>query len=259
MAKAKEEAKTEAQNEYDFMNEFSEDVKGYDGLTMDVMAIPFIRVIQALSPQLKKNKPEFIAGAEVGDICNSVSGEVYDQPLKVVVGKFERLFIEWKPNRGGYVAAHNPEDIENNPKYTVNDKYQLVDPGTMNEFMDTYMYYVLFPDHMEDGICIISMSSTQLREARKLNRNLMTTYIPGTTKKALPHFMVWTIESMEMSNDKGDWATPVFKFDSFVTQDLLGSVVEERKALPDKKVDFTMLDESAGKTDQAQPVGDVKY
>jgi hypothetical protein len=257
MTKAKEE--TKAQAEFADFSKFGEDVAGYEGLDMSTMAIPFIRIIQALSPQLKKNKPEFIAGAECGDVCNSITGKTYKLPLKVVVGKFERLFIEWKPMRGGYVAAHNPETIENNPKYTMNEKYQLVDPDTKNEFIDTYMYYVVLPDYMEDGICVMSMSSTQLKEARKLNRLLMTTYIPGTTKKALPHFMVWDFTSLEMSNDKGDWYTPSFKFDTFVSQAQLDHVVDERKALPDKRVDFAQLDETAGKTDEAQPVGDVKY
>lgn len=258
MVAKKEE--TKAQAEFADFSQFGDDVKGYEGLDMSTMAIPFIRVIQALSPQLKKNKPEFIAGAEVGDVCNSITGKTYALPLKVVVGKFERLFIEWKPSRGGYVAAHNPETVENNPKFTMNEKYQLVDPSTGNEFIDTYMYYVLLPDYMEDGICIMSMSSTQLKEARKLNRLLMTTYIPGTTRKALPHFMVWDFNTIEMSNDKGDWYTPNFKFNTFVSQEQLDYVTEERLALPDKKVDFAQLDESAGKVvEDATPVGDVKY
>jgi len=39
------------------------------------MQIPFIRVLQALSPQLNKKKPEYIEGAAQGDLFNTVTGE----------------------------------------------------------------------------------------------------------------------------------------------------------------------------------------
>lgn len=238
-------------DDYAHFEKFANDVEGYEGLNNSTMAIPFIRVLQSLSPQLKKSKPEYIPEAEEGQICNSVSGRIYEAPLRVVIGKFERLFIEWKPNRGGFVQAHSPETCENNPEYVLNEKYQLV-AANGNILVDTYMYYVLLADFPGEGICVISMSSTQLKEAKKLNRMLMTTFLPGTAKKALPHFMTWTMDTVEMSNDGGDWYNPRFNFEGFVTQDLLEAVVSERKSLPSKTVDYALLNETAGKDAQGR-------
>ena len=41
------------------------------------MQIPFIGIIQALSPQLQKDDPLYIKGAEQGDIFNTVTQEIY--------------------------------------------------------------------------------------------------------------------------------------------------------------------------------------
>ena len=41
----------------------------------DEMQVPFIRILQALSPQLNKKKPEFIEGASSSDMYNTVTGQ----------------------------------------------------------------------------------------------------------------------------------------------------------------------------------------
>jgi hypothetical protein len=50
---------------------------GLENFTTEDMQIPFIRILQALSPQLNKQDPLYIKGAEQGDIFNTVSGEIY--------------------------------------------------------------------------------------------------------------------------------------------------------------------------------------
>ena len=50
---------------------------GLDYDTNDLQ-IPFIRVIQALSPQIKKSDPAYIDGASQGDIFNTVTGQHWD-------------------------------------------------------------------------------------------------------------------------------------------------------------------------------------
>lgn len=245
--------------DYNFLNEHVGDMDGYDGLNLKTMAIPFIRILQALSPQLRKSKPEYIAKAKEGDIVNSINSNIYGKPVRFVVGKFDHLIIEWKPNRGGFVQAHDPATIENSPRYQLcqnqNGGYDLIDTETNNIMVETYMYYILLPDYVEDGVCILALQSTQLKEAKKLNRQLMTTFIPGTKQKAAPHFMVFTLDTVEMSNDKGDWMGVNIKFDHFVTPDLLEHVVSERKELPNKPVDYAQLEEN---TSEAKQV-DVKY
>jgi hypothetical protein len=52
---------------------------GHEGEGLDYdsseLQIPFIRLIQALSPQVKKSDSAFIPGAAQGDIFNTVTGQ----------------------------------------------------------------------------------------------------------------------------------------------------------------------------------------
>ena len=208
---------------------------GFEAMNAGVVAFPFIRVLQGLSPVCKKNKQEYVEGAEEGMLYNNVNNRLISPPVEVVVGRFDRYYIEWKPERGGFVSAHMPDDVElrlAKNHLRRNASGQIVDPTTNNVFADTYVYYIIFPDFVEDGVCLLSLSSTQLKEARRWNRLLLSTYLPGTNQRAMPYFMRWTITTPPMTNDKGDWAGFKVEFAGFVDKDTLAIVSEERKALP---------------------------
>lgn len=252
-------AKTKQEVEFDHLQNAINDATGFEDLNLQTMSIPFLRILQDLSPQLKKTKPEYIPGAEAGNICNTVSGTLYDPPLQFVVAKFERYFIEWGESRGKFIAAHTPEVFDQSiaPTLVLNEKNKLISPTTKHTFTDTYMYYVVLPQHLKEGVFILPISSTGIKEAKKLNRNLMHTIIPGTNQRALPYFIIWDLDVVTMSNDQGEWFGPRFVFNTMVTKEQLMVISEERKALPAKKVDFAQL--AAPEKDGDEEGGDVAY
>lgn len=231
------------------------DGAGFEEVGLDTMAIPFIRIIQELSPQMRKAKPEFNPDAEEGMFVNTVSGKLYPSPIRVIIGKFQRTFLEWGTTRGNLKGVHTPESIELSTDLMRNEKNQLVDPATNHTFQDCYTYYVLNVDDMDEGICIVSCVSTNIKEARKLNRNLMHTLLPDSNKRALPYFMVWEVSSVDMSNDEGEWKGISFKFHSFVSQAQLTAVVAEREQIPHRRVDYAQLVENT----EDKPTTDVPY
>lgn len=239
---------------------FEGDTSGFEDMDGSTQSVPFLRLLQDGSPLVKKTNPKYVAGLEAGMLINTITNKVYKQPLKFIVGKFERYYIEWGADRSGFKGAHAVELIEGRigKDLLIDDKFKVLDPKTGNTFSDTYVYYVLFPDYVEDGVCIISLSSSQLKEAKRLNRNLRSTMIPGTTQRALPFFMVWNYEVGPEHNDKGDWYGPKFTLDGFVTQDQLEYVTKERKELPNKPINFALLEEDAGK-EKIVDDGTVKF
>lgn len=252
---AKKKASTK-KADYDHFSEFEKDASGFEDININTISIPFIRILQDLSPQIKKKKAEYVDGAESGMIINTVNEALYKAPLLFVVGKFERYYIEWKPNRGSFVAQHLPENVETRMnEFTRDEKGKLYNIKSGNYFVETYIYYVLLPDHMEEGVCLITMSSTQIKEAKKLNRALTTTCIPGTKQRALPYFMEWSLSVVEMSNDQGEWWGMKIRLSRFIEREMLANVVKERKALPDKKADLTLIEDRPEATDD----GDAKY
>ena len=52
--------------------------QGMETIGAEDMQIPFLRILQPLSPQLIKNDPKFIKGASAGDIFNTVTGQFWE-------------------------------------------------------------------------------------------------------------------------------------------------------------------------------------
>lgn len=52
---------------------------GMDSIGTEDMQIPFLRILQPLSPQLLKTDPKFIKGASAGDLFNTVTSQVWDR------------------------------------------------------------------------------------------------------------------------------------------------------------------------------------
>lgn len=87
--------------------------KGISDAKREEMMIPFLTVIQGLSPQLVKPVGQGgIKGAKLGMIYNTVTDEMTpgDVGLKFVPAFRENMYVEWKPRDagGGLVARHAP-------------------------------------------------------------------------------------------------------------------------------------------------------
>ena len=67
------------------------------------LQIPFIRLIQAMSPQLSKKKTEYIEGASQGDAFNTVTKERWDGEtgLTVIVCVQTTKYLEFVPRESG--------------------------------------------------------------------------------------------------------------------------------------------------------------
>lgn len=61
---------------------------GMEGTDFDSFAVPFLVVLQSMSPQCKKSDGAYIEGAEEGMIFNTASGEVFDGEEGVMLVPF---------------------------------------------------------------------------------------------------------------------------------------------------------------------------
>lgn len=111
--------------------DFGEDAgAGLEDLSMDEQLIPFMSILQGLSPQINRTKPEYIDGAGLGMILNTATKEIYDvakEPLPVIPCWREHQFTEWVPRDdmefpdgsvvrggggGGFRGIHDPNAPE---------------------------------------------------------------------------------------------------------------------------------------------------
>ncbi len=187
---------------------------GMDDYGSDDLVIPFLRIIQALSPEIDKNDPKFIPGAEKGDIFNTATGKVYPKTFIVIPCVFQKVYLEWTPRAkgGGLVAnlGNDPVCLEGTSR-DPNTGRDVNEAG--NEIVQTNNHYVIVVDEetgeMEQGV--ISMSSSALRISKGWNSKVasVTAKHPQTGKviPMPPYFYSYSVKSVNQRNDKGNWET----------------------------------------------------
>ena len=177
----------------------------------DEMQIPFVRLLQALSPQLNKKNAEYIEGASSGDAFNNVTGQYWDgeQGLTVIPCYQTTKYLEFTPREmgGGFRGEINP----NNPvlqQTTRSGSKEILPNG--NELVKSDQHFCLIVD--EDGgfqPAVIDMKSTQLKVSRRWKTQIamQKVTLPDGRKVTPPVFAtMWKLRSVEESNDQGSWS-----------------------------------------------------
>ena len=98
----------------ELMDDIFSDAGEGSSFAADEMTMPFIRLAQQMSPQVNKNKPEYIKGLGAGDIFNNLTGEYWDgsEGMRVVACATVTKYTEWVPidDGGGFVGELQPND-----------------------------------------------------------------------------------------------------------------------------------------------------
>ncbi len=196
------------------MDLFLEDMgQGAEQMTADDLTIPYLSILQSLSPQVKKNDPAYIKGSEEGMFFNSAMGKVYDGEKGIILIPvfFVKRYVEWnlREKGGGFVADHG-QDSSILEKCTPDDKKRsITSSGT--QIVPTATYYVIAVDEETGEMerAIIAMSSTSLKASRKWNTltNTVRATNPKTGEKFMPAlwYMSYRATTVPESNEKGSW------------------------------------------------------
>ena len=95
------------------VNMFEADAdKGSQNMTQEDLALPFLKVLGQLSPEVNKRDGKYVEGAEPGMILNTVTNEVFDgtKGIDVLPVFYERKYVEWQDRgegKGAPVAIHD--------------------------------------------------------------------------------------------------------------------------------------------------------
>jgi len=177
---------------------------GFEDTSSDSFAIPFIRILQANSPQLLEDDDSYIEKAKPGMFFNTLTGDLYGKTLSVINIHFTRDFIEWRPNRGGFVMSHGDDESIRRRVVEVEDNgNQVLDNG--NILQESRNHFLLLPDHMEDGPMIFALTSTGIRHSKRW-MSMMRRIKNPQGKVNNPIFMgVWEITTALNENEEGKW------------------------------------------------------
>jgi hypothetical protein len=191
---------------------FGDDLqKGFENMTQEDMALPFIRILGQLSPQVTEGDAKYVEGAKPGMIYNTVTNELYDgkKGIKVIPCYFKKDYPEWSDRGdgpGAPVAVHGVNSPVISTGKRDGSKIRLPNGNYLEE---TASYYVMVQTK-QGGFtpALITMKSTQLNVSKKWNSMMRSIQIDnGKGGFAIPpmHGVVYNLTSTLQKNDKGSW------------------------------------------------------
>jgi len=192
------------------VNMFEADAdKGSQNMTQEDLALPFLKVLGQLSPEVNKRDGKYVEGAEPGMILNTVTNEVFDgtKGIDVLPVFYERKYVEWQDRgegKGAPVAIHDASsDIMSQ---TTRDKSFKDRLPSGNYLENTANHYVVVLGNSPQT-ALISMKATQLKISRKWNSIMMGIKLQGKNGLFTPptYSHIYNLKTVQMSNDKGTW------------------------------------------------------
>ena len=190
-------------------NLFEDDAnQGAQNITQEDLALPFLKVLGQLSPEVNKRDAKHVSGAEPGMILNTVSNDLYDgtKGIDILPVFYKRQYIEWQ-DRGESKGApvHIYEAGDDLPQ-TTRDKSNKDRLANGNYLENTASHYVVLLGDTPSS-ALISMKATQLKVSRKWNSMMMGIKLQGKNGLFTPPTFshIYKLKTVQMSNDKGTW------------------------------------------------------
>ena len=191
-------------------NMFEDDAaKGLGKIGQEDLALPFLKILGQLSPEVNKRDGKYVEGAEPGMIFNSVTGDLFDgvKGIDVIPCFYKLEYIEWKDRGdgpGAPVAIYDSSsDIMSKTKADANYKDRLPNGNYIEKTASHFV--IIMGDN--PSTALISMKSTQLKISRKWNSMMSGIKMKGKnglfTPASFSH--IYKLKTTQMSNDKGTW------------------------------------------------------
>ena len=180
--------------------------QGAQNISQEDLALPFLKILGQLSPEVNKRDGKYVEGAEPGKIINTVTNQLYDS-INVVPCHYKRQYIEWQDrgtSSGAPVAIHDADsDIVSQTTRGKDYKDRLPNGNYLD---NTASHFVLTLGE-NPSTALISMKSTQLKVSRKWNSLMMGLKLQGKNGLFTPptYSHIYNLSTVQMSNDKGTW------------------------------------------------------
>ena len=251
----------------DFMSEDDFD-SGFEGADKDSYAIPFLQILQKMSPMVDEDNAAYVEGAKAGMIYNTVTKKLYDgkKGILLIPCSFKRSFIQWggRDVGGGFKGEFTPEQIltlqadgqavpVEGKLFKPNEDGSPINDKKNDYYADTRSHFVIVLDEEtgESSPAILSLSSTNIKASRNLLTSLSQKKVTlaNNVKKTPPTFAnIVRMTTMGASNEKGAWSAASFALEGMVT---------DANVYNDAKNFYKSVNDGSVKADHAKSGGDV--
>lgn len=187
-----------------FEDRYKEDAGAGVSERMEDRLVPWLVVLQKLSPQVEKRDDAYIAGAEPGQFWLRNHPYPLKDKISFQPSCFNIGWAEWKPDRGGFVARHTtrPKDARNDGS-DGSPNWRMPNGNIVEEVR--YFYGHLIDDQDSRAYqFVIPFRGAGHQVAKDWNNrwNFERT-LAGVLKPAWA--FIYTLTTKITSNTKGEW------------------------------------------------------
>lgn len=192
--------------------------EGAENIGKDDVALPFLKILQGLSPEVTRGNEKFIKGAAAGQFINSLTSELWDgeNGLEIIRVYFEKKYIEWRPKKAGGGLVRISSTAEEAKIHKTPDTGDKDVDTTVDE---THQTYCLVKGPTGLNPVLFSASRTKLPFMRKWNGLVLNTKAgdlkddPAAAKlppqvQLKPFAVVYQLVTATKQNDKGTFFIP---------------------------------------------------
>lgn len=187
--------------------------------------MPFLAILQKGSPQVNEMEPQYIPGAKAGMLLNTATKEIFDgkEGIVVIPCGFQKNYVEWKPQRGGYVATH-PFDVDFvKNKLGARKEIIRVDGSDREVILSAAGNLIVETSYtfvIRNGMpMVIGASSTGLGPTREWNTYRKSQRNPASGKQLASWAKMYRVQTVYNKNEKGDWYNWKFTDEGWVLSD----------------------------------------
>ena len=182
--------------------------EGIANIKQEDLALPFLKVLGQLSPEVNTRDAKHVKGAQPGMIINTVTADLYDgeKGIEVLPVYYKRQQIEWQDRGESKGAPVNIYDAGDSIPQTTRDKGNKDRLANGNYLENTVSHFVVLLGKTPTT-ALISMKATQLKISRKWNSMMMGIKMQGKNGLFTPptYSHIYKLKTVQQSNDKGTW------------------------------------------------------
>lgn len=212
--------------------DFGADVgAGMENADAASFAIPFLAIVQKMSPICDEASGAYNPDAKPGQLLNTVTGELMDGKAGVILlpCHYQRRFLRWAPkdSNGGFKGELLPEvaaQLEHEGRVINQDGrlYFPLDDGTVNEkkcdrLADVRNHFCVLEG--SGNQVLLSLGSTQIKKSKALMSMLSSIKVDGPHGKVTPP--TWAnkvrLQTVLEQNDQGSWYGAKFTLEGLTT------------------------------------------